>query len=59
MIGAYVTVRYWCPNLFNEGDDEGFDSPEDLVRELIQSEGIIGMADGEEIVSIEIKKTPD
>jgi hypothetical protein len=55
--GAYVTVRYWCPSLFNEGDDDAFDGDQiALVRDLVESEGVLGLEDSHEIISIEIKE---
>ena len=56
--GAFVTIKYWCPNLFTEGDPEGVDkTPDELVRWLVKEESVLGLADTSgEIVSIDIRE---
>jgi hypothetical protein len=55
--GAYITVRYWCPNLFSARDLDDTLTADELVRGLIQDEGVLGMEESHEIVSIEISET--
>lgn len=51
---AYITARFFCPNLCNKEDLINTDKTfEEMVRWLVREEGIIGISDSEEIVKIE------
>jgi hypothetical protein len=55
--GAFVTVKFWCPNLFHDGDPESNGmTPDELVKYLIKEEGIIGLEDRNEITLIDIRE---
>lgn len=61
--GAFVTVKYWCPNLCADSDleitcttdKEKLQEVKKIVKDCIKSEGVLGLCASEEIVSIEIK----
>ena len=53
--GAFITVRYWCPNLFNDEDlGDQWQKPEDLVRYLAEEEGVLGIEESNEVTDIRI-----
>lgn len=54
IFGAYVTVRYWCPNLIDtEQDVEPGEDWEEVGSQTIEEEGPLALSHHEEIVSIE------
>lgn len=42
--GAYVTIKYWCPNMFDDSILEDM-TGEDLVRDLLDEAHVINFAD--------------
>ena len=60
MHGAHITVRYWCSDLYNDYDVENSGmSPIELIKSLIESEGITGLCnDNGEVVKIDICEEP-
>jgi len=58
---AYVTVKFRMPYMTYEDDEkEIWNSFDDMVKEMIEEEGILGCADDEfEILDIEQVEEPD
>lgn len=56
--GAFVTVRYWCPDLFSE-EDAVASTPEGVVEEILKEEGVLGVSESERTLSVTIVAMPD